>query len=146
MVELLDGGPAADPVADDSCRGMDPGLDVVTCRKVVDGIPNEFGRVAAVGKHAWWEMRSCPVRIGEAIDAEGLPVEPLEGPGDEVPAATQQDESVGIDVAFARIALAREVREPKTLAIATRLGDGRQRAGVCARGVGPEGDRHGHGG
>src|SRR5437879_4027362 len=93
FVDVLDGAPRADLGADDCRWGMDQRLDTVRRGQVLDPGTHEHGGVAG-GHLAWAESGSGAYWSVEAVETETTPVVAGKVPGDEVPAASEKDESV----------------------------------------------------
>ncbi|GAA2561980.1 hypothetical protein GCM10010423_76000 [Streptomyces levis] len=126
---LLQGGQQPD----DGVGGVDAGGDAL----------GDVGGQVLGGRVAGDEARAVRRLRGDAVDAEGAPVLPVEVPGDQVPAAFGAHQPVRFDAAARLGAIVAPVREAEPFGVPAQVGELGEHGRVDGGGQGaPE---HGHG-
>ncbi len=132
----LDLAPAADGSRHPLGRGGDPDPDGVLLGHLADAGADE-GEGVAAGDVAGAELLAGGLGVGDAVEAEGAPVLAVAVVGDEVPAAAEGDEAVGLDPAVGAVGVAGGVAEPQRLVVAAGLGEGGEDGSVDDGSLGP---------
>src|SRR5580698_8563542 len=118
---MFEDAPRTNSLPDDGRRSIDEYVHLVPRRDTLDTRPDELPSVLN-RKLAWDGVGSCDPRLRQSVKAKGSPIEPGHIPCDEIPAPSQQDQSVRVDNAGARRTAAIGVVELQALAVTASLG------------------------